>query len=93
MKVPVEPGSNFRAGNAEMLFEGQDYTYSTGTRPYDVSPDGQRFLMMKPVGAATAQTAVPRQIILVQNWLIAPMKTGVFSNGAERTHQDHDAEV
>jgi hypothetical protein len=32
---------------------------------YDISPDGQRFLMLKP--AARSERS-PAQIILVQNW-------------------------
>jgi len=32
---------------------------------YDVSPDGQRFLMVKPT---TAQEAAPTQINVVLNW-------------------------
>jgi hypothetical protein len=31
---------------------------------YDVSPDGQRFLMIKPSEQATSLT----QIVVVQNW-------------------------
>ena len=42
--------------------------YATGgarsTRTYDVSPDGQRFLMVKQLAS---QAAAP-QIIVVQNW-------------------------
>ena len=33
-------------------------------RSYDVSPDGQRFLMLKQIGAA-----VPPQLIVVQHWV------------------------
>jgi hypothetical protein len=32
---------------------------------YDVSPDGQRFLMLKPV---ETQTSTPTQINVVLNW-------------------------
>jgi hypothetical protein len=35
-------------------------------RTFDVSPDGQRFLMVKQ--APAAQTSAP-QIVVVQNWL------------------------
>ena len=35
-------------------------------RTYDVSPDGQRFLMIKPGGAD--QAAAPPQIVVVKNW-------------------------
>jgi hypothetical protein len=48
-----------------MLFEGP-YTPASGTTPnYDVSPDGQRFLMLKPI--ESAETA-PTEINVVLNW-------------------------
>ncbi len=36
-------------------------------RTYDVSPDGQRFLMIKEGGEAEGTSAAPT-VILVQNW-------------------------
>ena len=36
-------------------------------RMYDIAPDGQRFLMIK-VGGGADQAAVPRSLIVVQNW-------------------------
>ena len=48
-----------------MLFEGP-YVSTVGTFPnYDVSLDGQRFLMLKPVEQAQA---APTQINVVLNW-------------------------
>ena len=35
-------------------------------RAYDVSPDGQRFLMMKQ--GTPDQMSAPPQIVVVQNW-------------------------
>jgi serine/threonine-protein kinase len=68
MTVPVEPRSEgWSGGTPRKLLEpgyyrGGDVWVS---RHYDVSPDGQRFLMIKEGGgdAATAQ-----DIIVVQNW-------------------------
>ena len=37
-------------------------------RTYDIAPDGQRFLMIKPAGGAD-QTAAPRSVIVVQHWI------------------------
>ena len=37
-------------------------------RTYDISPDGQRFLMLKNADAPTQSSNVPR-IVIVQNWL------------------------
>jgi eukaryotic-like serine/threonine-protein kinase len=66
MAVTVQTAPTFSAGKAQVLFQG---TYAArvfpqlGTR-YDVSPDGQRFLMVKEVQAGAEIT----QIDVVQNW-------------------------
>jgi len=66
MAVDVNTQSGFSAGKPRVLFEG-DYFASvfplTGTA-YDVSGDGQRFLMAKE----TARTTAPVQINVVLNW-------------------------
>ena len=36
-------------------------------RAYDISPDGQRFLMIKE-GGGSDQAAAPPQLIVVQHW-------------------------
>ena len=61
MAVDIQTTPVFRAGVPKMLFEE---TYSaTG---YDVAPDGQRFLMVKP----PAVLQIPAdQLIVVVNWL------------------------
>jgi hypothetical protein len=47
-----------------MLFQGQ-YVHTGKTLPfYDVSPDGQHFLMLKP----GEQESAPTQINVVLNW-------------------------
>ena len=64
MVVPIETEPTFSAGRPTVLFEGsyvvstiiQDYRY------YDISPDGQRFLMLKEAGTEEAQ------INVVLNW-------------------------
>jgi serine/threonine-protein kinase len=65
MAVDIATQPSFTAGKPRMLFEGQ-YLPTTTTPPnYDVSADGQRFLMLKSV--EQAQTA-PTQINVVLNW-------------------------
>ena len=65
MAVPVESGSTFRAGVPRMLFEGNYPAPNTGGGLYDVSRDGQRFLMIKGEDAESA----PRHLTVVLNWL------------------------
>jgi Tol biopolymer transport system component len=65
MAVDITTQSGFAAGNPRTLFEGR-YEPAPITNPnYDVSPDGQRFLMVKPV---EREQAVPTQINVVLNW-------------------------
>jgi predicted Ser/Thr protein kinase len=61
MAVDIQTNPVFRAGVPKMLFEG---TYSAAG--YDVAPDGQRFLLVKP--PAVLQTPAD-QLIVVVNWL------------------------
>jgi hypothetical protein len=65
MAVDITTQPGFAAGKPRMLFEGP-YELTQFTNPnYDVSPDGQRFLMLKPTEQAKV---APRQINVVQNW-------------------------
>jgi hypothetical protein len=68
MRVLVEGGSTFRAGNPTKLFEGRYYMTEGGPgRQCDISSDGQRFLMIKR-GGGSNQTAAPPGIVVVQHW-------------------------
>jgi len=71
MAVPVEPrATSWNAGAPVRLFGGGGGVYAANgfvARMYDVSPDGQRFLMVK-LGTDPKNTAPP-QIVVVQNWL------------------------
>ena len=64
MAVSVTTGGAFTAGSSRMLFEGR-YGATAIVRPYDVSRDGQRFLMVKQKERAPIVAA---QMILVHNW-------------------------
>jgi Tol biopolymer transport system component/predicted Ser/Thr protein kinase len=66
MAVDITTRPNFSVGKPRMLFQGVYATPTASTYAnYDVSPDGQRFLMLKPV----EQTgAAPTQINVVLNW-------------------------
>ena len=59
--------STFSAGTPAILVNTA-YATPSFPRAYDVSPDGQRFLMIKE-GAAGTETAPPASIVVVQNWL------------------------
>ena len=65
MAVEYEGQQTFSAGKPKELFEGP-YTPTPRSFPdYDVSPDGQRFLMLKP-----AEEAQPSShLVVVVNWV------------------------
>jgi serine/threonine-protein kinase len=69
LSVPVETTTTFRAGTPTTLFEGAYLSPPVGLagRTYDVSGDGQRFLMIKdaPAGDPNAPSA---SIVVVLNW-------------------------
>ena len=49
MAVSIEPESNFTPGTPAVLFEASFSALSTGAAAYDVSLDGQRFLLVKTI--------------------------------------------
>jgi serine/threonine-protein kinase len=65
MSVAISTQPSFAAGNPRQLFKGDYQMNATGIPEYDISPDGERFLMVKPV---EQQQAAPTQINVVLNW-------------------------
>ncbi len=63
MAVDVTTEGTFSAGKPKVLFEGSYVPTPRSFPDYDVSPDGQRFLMLK-----SAEEATPTQINVVLNW-------------------------
>ena len=64
MAVQHTTQPTFSAGKPRMLFEGPYVPTPRSFPDYDVSPDGQRFLMLK----ANEQAQPPGQINVVLNW-------------------------
>ncbi len=64
MVVGVAALRGFSAGKSRMLFEGPYLRAAQANPNYDVSPDGQRFLMLKP----NELEKPPSQINVVLNW-------------------------
>jgi serine/threonine protein kinase/Tol biopolymer transport system component len=65
MAVEITTQPSFAVGKPKLLFEGPYLPTPATFSNYDVSPDGQRFLMLKPVEQAQA---APTQINVVLNW-------------------------
>ena len=65
MAVEVTTQPSFSAGTPRLLFDGQGRYRSGGQRAdYDVSPDGQRFVMVQFVESEQSVS----QINIVLNW-------------------------
>jgi hypothetical protein len=65
MAVRVTFTPTFSATSPSVLFEGR-YGTTTPVRGYDVSADGQRFLMIQPKDQRLLQ--LPTQMVVVLNW-------------------------
>jgi hypothetical protein len=63
--VPISIQSQLTAGVAKLLFEGTFIRDAQGTRPFDVAPDGQRFVMIKSGNAVDDDY---NAIVVEQNW-------------------------
>ncbi len=63
MAVPVQSGANFSAGAPVKLFEVDSFGRRNNRYLYDVSADGQKFLVIRPL-----EDASTRPLTVVQNW-------------------------
>ena len=63
MAVPVETGATFRAGTPVALFDLGSFGRVIGRYVYDVSRDGQKFLVIRQL-----EDASMRPLTVVQNW-------------------------
>jgi Tol biopolymer transport system component len=70
MAVAAETSPRFHAGVPRLLFEGNfaPENSGAGANDYDVSADGQRFLMLRPVVSDTSGEPPRPQINIVLNW-------------------------
>jgi Tol biopolymer transport system component len=72
MGVQVETEPTFKAGRPETLFRGAYVRLSASDgQPWDIRPDGKRFLMIKPpqsAGEASNSVVLPQKMNIVLNW-------------------------
>ncbi len=61
--VPIQTTPRFAPGNPQALF-ADEYVLEQGGPNYDVSTDGERFLMIKDAGDASSTA----RIVIVENW-------------------------
>jgi serine/threonine-protein kinase len=66
--VPVQTAPNFVAGKPQRLFPIRDFPVNGG-RYYDVSPDGQRFIVIKDPPATTTDDVNQPQLVVTVHWI------------------------
>ena len=62
MAVDVETGNDFAAGSPWVLFDDYYMEHIAYGRTYDITPDGQRFVMVKEMNPSSMRIAV------ILNW-------------------------
>jgi hypothetical protein len=68
MAVPVTTSPSFSSGSPRVLFSTRGFAKAPSYRAYDVTPDDQRFVMLKSFDdSATRQSS---QLVFVDNWLM-----------------------
>jgi serine/threonine-protein kinase len=68
MAVSVHATGGFTYDAPTKLFDTQPYYFGSPNRTYDVTPDGQRFLMIKPFLSTAETTDQPAKVVFVLNW-------------------------
>jgi Tol biopolymer transport system component len=72
MVVAVETNPTFKPGKPQTLFRGKYFSYIPGIEltPWDISPDGKRFVMTTLLQSADGKSEEKRQrkINIVLNW-------------------------
>jgi serine/threonine protein kinase len=69
MAIAVETKPAFSLGTPKTLFRSSNVGSTPGAgTPWDIHPDGKRFLMMKPPGSAPSAGSGPQKINVVLNW-------------------------
>jgi serine/threonine-protein kinase len=68
MSAPVHLGDRFDAGNPTVIVNNIFFR-SAPQRTYDVSPDGRRFLTLRPVTAQADDKSPPPELNVVLNWV------------------------
>jgi Tol biopolymer transport system component len=61
--LALVPGPGFSVGQPKVLFSASPFVIGNNAGVYDVSPDGRRFVMVRP-----ATGAGESELVVVQNW-------------------------
>ena len=65
MAVAVLPGTEFEAGPEQVLFNATEYRSDFFHAAYDVSVDGERFVMIRNSDSGSLE----EELVVVENWI------------------------
>ena len=68
MAAQVKTEPTFSNSKPKILFQGKYITGYSENPEWDISPDGKRFLMIKPPGITTSEEGRIQKINIVLNW-------------------------
>ena len=68
LAVPVQTEPTFSRGTPMVVIEGDYLLTRLRGRRYDIDPSGQRFLMLKPVGAPSSDSPSVPSLTFVLDW-------------------------
>ena len=69
MSVAIDDETGFRPGNPDLVVEGNYLAPNQGRHVYDISPDGERFLVIQNlINSGNDESRAQTQVIVVQNW-------------------------
>jgi hypothetical protein len=70
LAADVETETTFKADVPRKLFQGNYYSYLDSSGMWDIHPDGNKFLMIKPTQTADSESTAktPHKINIVLNW-------------------------
>src|SRR5262249_39701597 len=71
LTVPFDAESGVGRGKPTLLFEGPYASYPgfVGLRAYDVTPDGERFVMMRELPATRGVSSAAMQLNVTLDWI------------------------
>jgi len=68
LAVSMDEGSRPIFGRPRLVGQVPDLQFGFPLRQYDLAPDGERFLFLQAVAAATPDAWLPRELHVVLNW-------------------------
>lgn len=67
LKAVITPKPTMKISNPEVVIESDAVVLASEARNYDIGPDGEQFLVLKPIESG-AKSTLNRELFIVENW-------------------------